>query len=110
MLFLLLIHLLTISTNFTPFPEQMLKIAFVLRYILGLYEILGPDYIPDLDQTDTDKDGIIDYFDQDDDDDGIPDWEDDELNSNTSIPGISSLAVISLLGLVAILSSRKKID
>ena len=78
--------------------------------ISGLYEILGPDYIPDLDQTDTDKDGIIDYFDQDDDDDGIPDWEDDELNSNTSIPGISSLAVISLLGLVAILSSRKKID
>ena len=78
--------------------------------VSGLYEILGPDYIPDLDDTDTDKDGIIDYFDQDDDGDGIPDWEDDETNSNASIPGVSSLAVISLLGLVAILSPRKKID
>ena len=77
--------------------------------VSGLYEILGPDYIPDLDDTDTDKDGIIDYFDQDD-GDGIPDWEDDETNSNASIPGVSSLAVISLLGLVAILSPRKKID
>ena len=78
--------------------------------VSGLYGILGPDYIPDLDDTDTDKDGIIDYFDQDDDGDGIPDWEDDETNSNASIPGVSSLAVISLLGLVAILSPRKKID
>ena len=73
-----------------------------------LYDILGFEYLPDLDLTDTDNDGVIDYFDQDDDDDGIPDWDDPELNKpNDSLPAPSVLAVISMLGAAAILIPRR---
>lgn len=73
-----------------------------------LYEILGPDYLPDLNMQDTDGDGIIDYFDQDDDNDGISDWDDSELNNqNDSLPAPSVLAVISMLGAAAILMPRR---
>ena len=77
-----------------------------------LYEILGPDYLPDLNMQDTDGDGIIDYFDQDDDNDGISDWDDSELNIqddslDDSLPAPSVLAVISMLGAAAILMPRR---
>ena len=73
-----------------------------------LYEILGPDYLPDLNMQDTDGDGIIDYFDQDDDNDGISDWDDSELNiQDDSLPAPSVLAVISMLGAAAILMPRR---
>jgi hypothetical protein len=73
-----------------------------------LYEILGSDYLPNLDLTDTDGDGVIDYFDQDDDGDGIPDWDDPELNKQKgSLPAPGVLAVISMLGAAAILMPRK---
>ena len=73
-----------------------------------LYEILGSDYLPNLDLTDTDGDGVIDYFDQDDDGDGIPDWDDPELNKQKgSLPAPGVLAVISMLGAVTILMPRK---
>ena len=77
-----------------------------------LYEILGPDYLPDLNMQDTDGDGIIDYFDQDDDNDGISDWDDSELNNqddslDDSLPAPSVLAVISMLGAAAILMPRR---
>jgi hypothetical protein len=73
-----------------------------------LYEILGPDYLPNLDLTDTDGDGVIDYFDQDDDGDGISDWDDPELNKQKgSLPAPGVLAVISMLGAATILMPRK---
>ena len=73
-----------------------------------LYEILGPDYLPDLNMQDTDGDGIIDYFDQDDDNDGISDWDDPELNSQgDSLPAPGVLAIISMLGAAAILMHRR---
>ena len=73
-----------------------------------LYEILGPDYLPDLNMQDTDGDGIIDYFDQDDDNDGISDWDDSELNNQgDSLPAPSVLTVISMLGAAAILMPRR---
>ena len=73
-----------------------------------LYDILGSEYLPDLDLTDTDNDGVIDYFDQDDDDDGIPDWDDPKLNKeNDSLPAPSVLAVISMLCAAAILMPRR---
>jgi len=77
-----------------------------------LYEILGSDYLPDLNMQDTDGDGIIDYFDQDDDNDGISDWDDSELNNqddslDDSLPAPSVLAVISMLGAAVILMPRR---
>jgi hypothetical protein len=73
-----------------------------------LYEILGPDYLPNLDLTDTDGDGVIDYFDHDDDGDGISDWDDPELNKQKdSLPAPGVLAVISMLGAATILMPRK---
>jgi len=73
-----------------------------------LYEILGPDYLPDLNMQDTDGDGIIDYFDQDDDNDGISDWEDSELNNqDDSLPAPGVFAVITMLGAAAILMPRR---
>ena len=73
-----------------------------------LYEILGSDYLPNLDLTDTDGDGVIDYFDQDDDGDGISDWDDPELNKQKgSLPAPGVLAVISMLGAATILMPRK---
>ena len=81
-----------------------------------LYDILGEDFLPDLDQTDTDGDGVIDYFDQDDDGDGMFDWEDpDPLSppepvagetTGNSVPGLGIIATISLLG-AAILIPRR---
>jgi hypothetical protein len=83
-----------------------------------LYDILGDDFLPDLDQTDTDEDGVIDFFDQDDDGDGLFDWEDpdplagpvDEIVEDEidSIPGPSILAVITMLGAAAILMPRRE--
>ena len=52
-----------------------------------LYEILGPDYLPDLDTTDSDGDGTMDFFDSDDDNDGIPDWEDSSQSHWNRRPG-----------------------
>ena len=83
-----------------------------------LYDILGDDFLPDLDQTDTDEDGVIDFFDQDDDGDGMFDWEDpdpltpsvDEIVEDEidSIPGPTMLAVITMLGAAAILMPRRE--
>ena len=83
-----------------------------------LYDILGEDFLPDLDQTDTDGDGVIDFFDQDDDGDGMFDWEDsdplappvtgfpeDEIDT---IPGPTMRAVITMLGAAAILMPRRE--
>ena len=81
-----------------------------------LYDILGEDFLPDLDQTDTDEDGVIDYFDQDDDGDGMFDWEDsdplsppepvEDESTGNSVPGLGIIATISLLG-AAILIPRR---
>ena len=58
--------------------------------------------------TDSDGDGVIDYFDQDDDGDGIPDWDDPELNKQKgSLPAPGVLAVISMLGAATIFMPRK---
>ena len=83
-----------------------------------LYDILGDDFLPDLDQTDTDEDGVIDFLDHDDDGDGMFDWEDpdpltpsvDEIveDETDSIPGPTMLAVITMLGAAAILMPRRE--
>lgn len=82
-----------------------------------LYNILGADYMPDLDQTDTDQDGVLDVFDQDDDGDGLFDWEDDEplkpFRSSSdeeieTVPGPGFLAIASMLGAAAILAPRRE--
>ena len=84
-----------------------------------LYDILGDDFLPDLDMTDTDEDGVIDFFDQDDDGDGLFDWEDPEplqaISSGPSeddgtdaIPGPSALAVATMLGAAAMLMPRRE--
>ena len=83
-----------------------------------LYDILGEDFLPDLDQTDTDEDGVIDYFDQDDDGDGMFDWEDpDPLSppepvagesTRDSVPGLGIIATISLLGAAMIVPRREE--
>ena len=82
-----------------------------------LYDILGEDFLPDLDQTDTDEDGVIDYFDQDDDGDGMFDWEDpdplsppepvEDESTGNSVPGLGIIATISLMG-AAILVPRRE--
>jgi hypothetical protein len=83
-----------------------------------LYDILGEDFLPDLDQTDTDGDGVIDYFDQDDDGDGMFDWEDpdplsppepikDESTGN-SVPGLGIIATISLMGAAMLVPRREE--
>ena len=83
-----------------------------------LYDILGEDFLPDLDQTDTDEDGVIDYFDQDDDGDGMFDWEDpdplsppepikDESTGN-SVPGLGIIATISLMGAAMLVPRREE--
>jgi len=83
-----------------------------------LYDILGEDFLPDLDQTDTDEDGVIDYFDQDDDGDGMFDWEDpDPLSppepvegetTGNSVPGLGIIATISLLGAAMLVPRREE--
>ena len=78
-----------------------------------LYEILGPQFLPDLDTTDTDRDGTIDFFDTDDDNDGVRDWEDsdpttvvvEESSGNVPAPGF--VAAISVIATAAILISRR---
>ena len=81
-----------------------------------LYNILGPDFLPDLDQTDTDQDGILDFFDEDDDGDGLFDWQDDDPltpfrtpgdEEEDSVPGPGALAIVSILGAAAILIPRR---
>jgi hypothetical protein len=83
-----------------------------------LYDILGEDFLPDLDQTDTDGDGVIDYFDQDDDGDGMFDWEDSDPLSppepvegettGNSVPGLGIIATISLLGAAMLVPRREE--
>ena len=83
-----------------------------------LYNILGDDFLPDLDQTDTDEDGVIDFFDLDDDGDGLFDWEDpDPLSPHESVedestgnrvPGLGIIATISLLGAAMIVPRREE--
>ena len=83
-----------------------------------LYDILGEDFLPDLDQTDTDEDGIIDYFDQDDDGDGMFDWEDpdplsppeptEDESTGHSVPGIGVIATISLMGAAMLVPRREE--
>jgi len=81
-----------------------------------LYNILGPEFLPDLDQTDTDQDGILDFFDVDDDGDGLFDWEDDDPltpfrssgdEEGGSVPGPGALAIASILGAAAMLIPRR---
>ena len=91
--------------------------------VQDLYEILGLDYLPDLDQTDTDKDGTIDFFDSDDDNDGVPDWEDpepvgedpepaaapgDEGPSSSGLPSPGVVAVLSVIAAAAIAIPRRE--
>ena len=83
-----------------------------------LYDILGEDFLPDLDQTDTDGDGVIDYFDQDDDGDGMFDWEDpdplsppepiEDESTGHSVPGIGVIATISLMGAAMLVPRREE--
>jgi len=83
-----------------------------------LYDILGEDFLPDLDQTDTDEDGVIDYFDQDDDGDGLFDWEDpdplsppepvEDESTGNSVPGIGVIATISLMGAAMLVPRREE--
>ena len=83
-----------------------------------LYDILGEDFLPDLDQTDTDEDGVIDYFDQDDDGDGMFDWEDpdplsppepaEDESTGHSVPGIGVIATISLMGAAMLVPRREE--
>ena len=83
-----------------------------------LYDILGDDFLPDLDQTDTDEDGVIDFFDLDDDGDGLFDWEDpDPLSpsepvekepTDNRVPGLGIIATISLLGAAMLVPRREE--
>ena len=79
-----------------------------------LYEILGPDYLPDLDTTDSDGDGTMDFFDSDDDNDGIPDWEDSEPKSLESesessiLPAHGFVATLSVIAAAAMLIPRRE--
>ena len=82
-----------------------------------LYNILGPEFLPDLDQTDTDQDGILDFFDEDDDGDGLFDWEDEEPlepyrapgeEEIDTVPGLGALAIASILGVAALLIPRRE--
>ena len=77
-----------------------------------LYQILGPEYIPGLDMTDSDGDGSIDFFDSDDDNDGISDWEDPDprelSGEDSALPSLGLVAVLSILASAAILSPRRE--
>ena len=83
-----------------------------------LYDILGEDFLPDLDQTDTDGDGVIDFFDQDDDGDGMFDWEDsdplsppepvEDESTGNSVPGLGIIATISLMGAAMLVPRREE--
>ena len=77
-----------------------------------LYQILGPEYIPGLDMTDSDGDGSIDFFDSDDDNDGISDWEDPDprelSEEDSALPSLGLVAVLSILASAAILSPRRE--
>jgi hypothetical protein len=83
-----------------------------------LYDILGDDFLPDLDQTDTDEDGVIDFFDLDDDGDGLFDWEDpdplspsepvEKESTGNRVPGLGIIATISLLGAAMLVPRREE--
>ncbi|MBF93146.1 MAG: hypothetical protein CMB78_05165 [Euryarchaeota archaeon] len=90
-----------------------------------LYEILGLEFFPDLDQTDTDKDGTTDFFDSDDDNDGVSDWEGpepaefwedsepaespgDEEASSSGLPSPGVVAVLSVITAAAIAIPRRE--
>ena len=82
-----------------------------------LYDILGSEFIPDIDLTDTDLDGVPDVFDQDDDGDGLFDWEDDDPlrpfglpsdDGDDTVPGIGVMAISAVLLIAAISSSRRE--
>ena len=81
--------------------------------LVELYEILGPDYLPNLDTTDSDGDGTIDFFDTDDDNDGVPDWEDPEPNTveaeaeSSSLPAHGLVASLSVIAAAAMLIPRR---
>ena len=78
-----------------------------------LYEILGPKYLPNLDTTDSDGDGTMDFFDTDDDNDGVPDWEDPEPTSveaeaeSSSLPAHGLVASLSVIAAAAMLIPRR---
>ncbi len=76
-----------------------------------LYEILGPRYLPDLDTTDTDGDGTLDFFDTDDDNDGVPDWDDSEPKKaeaeSSILPAPGLVASISVIAAAAMLIPRR---
>ncbi len=81
--------------------------------LVELYEILGPDYLPNLDTTDSDGDGTIDFFDTDDDNDGVPDWEDSDPTSveaeaeSSSLPAHGLVASLSVIAAAAMLIPRR---
>jgi len=78
-----------------------------------LYEILGPGYLPNLDTTDSDGDGTLDFFDTDDDNDGVPDWEDPEPTTveseaeSSSLPAHGLVASLSVIAAAAMLIPRR---
>jgi hypothetical protein len=83
-----------------------------------LNDILGEDFLPDLDKTETDEDGVFDYFDQDDDGDGMFDWEDpdplsppepiEDESTGNSVPGLGIIATISLMGAAMLVPRREE--
>jgi len=100
--------------------DELEEMAPASRHnVKDLYDILGSKFLPDLDTTDTDKDGTIDFFDADDDNDGISDWDDSEplvsegdsgplvSGGDSGLPGPGAIAAISMLGAAAILISRR---
>jgi len=99
----------------TESVDEMAELAPPSKHdVEELYEILGPQFIPDLDTTDTDNDGKIDFFDTDDDNDGIWDWEDPEPNtplaeeaSGNGVPAPGAVAALSIVAAAAILASRR---
>jgi len=97
----------------TQSVDEMAEMAPPSKHdIEGLYDILGPQFIPDLDTTDTDRDGKIDYFDTDDDNDGIFDWDDPEPavvteESSGNVPAPGFVAAISVIASAAMLISRR---
>ncbi|MAU85829.1 MAG: hypothetical protein CMA21_04430 [Euryarchaeota archaeon] len=85
--------------------------------IEDLYDILGPEFMTDIDLIDTDLDGVPDVFDQDDDGDGLFDWEDDDPlrpfglptdDGDDTIPGVGVISISAILFIAAISFSKRK--